>query len=99
MHICNYIQRILRTFSSYITVLFSKRQKLRLSHTRIFSQTCYCQIVFYRKSKFEKEVLLMIWKVNNNEIKMKRPRLPTQNSYQETQSPVKRKLNRMVSIL
>lgn len=34
----------------------------------------------YRKSRFEKELMNMIWKVNKNEIKMRRPRVPTQNS-------------------
>ncbi|XP_053375519.1 atrial natriuretic peptide receptor 2-like isoform X2 [Mercenaria mercenaria] len=36
--------------------------------------------VCYRKSKFEKDLLNMIWKVNNNEIKLRRPRAQTQNS-------------------
>ena len=43
----------------------------------------------------------MIWKVNNNEIKMKRPRLAAQQSSggQGRQTPTKRKLNRAVKYL
>ncbi|KAH3894135.1 atrial natriuretic peptide receptor 2-like isoform X2 [Dreissena polymorpha] len=37
----------------------------------------------FRKSKMEKELLSMVWKVNNSEIKMRRPRLNTQTSIPE----------------
>ncbi|XP_060569743.1 atrial natriuretic peptide receptor 2-like [Ruditapes philippinarum] len=51
----------------------------------------------YRKSKFEKDLLNMIWKVNNNEIKLRRPRAPTQNSLQDKNNSThhKKTLTRM----
>lgn len=47
----------------------------------------------YKKSKFEKDLLNMIWKVNNNEIKLRRPRATTQNSIQDRASPSHPKKN------
>ncbi|KAL4223762.1 hypothetical protein ACF0H5_017228 [Mactra antiquata] len=37
---------------------------------------------YYRKAKLEKELLNMIWKVNNNEIRLRRPHVTAQNSLQ-----------------
>lgn len=44
------------------------------------SNEFYAFVFLYRKARFEKDLLNMIWKVNNNEIKLRRPRAPTQNS-------------------